>query len=451
MEMDNNQKLDDLFNQARTESPKVSFEEVEHSFLKSTNGISSSGSSTGTSHVFTFKTWTIMLSTLITMALSAYFISGNVEEDKTQKLSAQEQVLIEMKALEGSLLLPEEAWDDENPEVSNQQYEPIFPAQQRIEETVKPEVVAVEKLDPTLMVLVDTTKNEEAYRFPILTEDEKKSNAKLKAKMIKQLIKRDKKKYAYIPSGTSELDGQNVSVRPFHMQNTEVSNLEYRIFLFDLLEQGEQTKFLKAKPDQNNWLDENGLNASMAEFYFSHPAYDNYPVNNISREGVEMYCIWLTEQANMVLKAKNKPLINDVRLPSNTEWIYAAKGGMKKLAYPWGGPYARNAQGCYLANFSPEGQASNEDGIDITAPVSSYSPNDYGLYCMSGNMAEMVYYKNDKSQPGTRGGSWTSSVQEIQIEGADKFKGITTPNVSIGFRVVISYGIVGVAGIKNMK
>ncbi len=82
----------------------------------------------------------------------------------------------------------------------------------------------------------------------------------------------------------------------------------------------------------------------------------------------------------------------------------------------------------------------------ITAPVSSYVPNVYGLYCMSGNIAEMVYYNNDKTQPGTRGGSWKSTMQEIQILGDDKFKGVTTPNVNIGFRVVISYGLVGAQG-----
>lgn len=97
------------------------------------------------------------------------------------------------------------------------------------------------------------------------------------------------------------------------------------------------------------------------------------------------------------------------RLPTETEWEYAALGlselrsynlyrGRKK--YPWDGQYTRNGsrkyRGDQLANFK-QGKGDyggiagwSDDGADITNAVKSYAPNDFGLYDMAGNVAEWV-------------------------------------------------------------
>jgi len=97
------------------------------------------------------------------------------------------------------------------------------------------------------------------------------------------------------------------------------------------------------------------------------------------------------------------------RLPTETEWEYAALGlseirsynvyrGRKK--YPWSGQYTRagkrKIRGDQLANFK-QGKGDyggiagwSDDGADITGEVKSYAPNDYGLYDMAGNVAEWV-------------------------------------------------------------
>lgn len=97
------------------------------------------------------------------------------------------------------------------------------------------------------------------------------------------------------------------------------------------------------------------------------------------------------------------------RLPTETEWEYAALGlselrsynlyrGRKK--YPWDGQYTRSGKrkirGDQLANFK-QGKGDyggiagwSDDGADITNEVKSYDPNDYGLYDMAGNVAEWV-------------------------------------------------------------
>ena len=97
------------------------------------------------------------------------------------------------------------------------------------------------------------------------------------------------------------------------------------------------------------------------------------------------------------------------RLPSESEWEYAALAlqenrdfnvyrGRKK--YPWSGQYTRSGEtkilGDQLANFkNSDGDYGgiagwSDDGADITNMVKSYSPNDFGLFDMAGNVAEWV-------------------------------------------------------------
>ena len=64
---------------------------------------------------------------------------------------------------------------------------------------------------------------------------------------------------------------------------------------------------------------------------------------------------------------------------------------------PWGGPYTRNVKGCFLANFKPLRGNYTADGCLKTIKVGSYNPNGYGLYDMSGNVAEWTSNAFDES------------------------------------------------------
>jgi formylglycine-generating enzyme required for sulfatase activity len=281
------------------------------------------------------------------------------------------------------------------------------------------------------------------YRFPNLTEKEIAANNKQKKVMLKALEKFDKKVYTHLVSGSFDYQGKLTSVQSFLIQKTEVSNLEYRTFLYDLLIQGRKDDFLIAKPEQKNWSQISGLeNTAFEESYFTHEAFNNYPVVNISREGAELFCNWLSQEVDKILDDKKKELFNDIRLPMREEWVMAASIEGKKGPYCWDGEKTTNSSGCYLANYKPlEGSDSasyKADGGFYTVRVDSYFPNDFGLYNMNGNVAEMVYNDINTKAAGTAGGSWRNSEEEIKILGPDPYPGVTTANPSIGFRVVMT-------------
>lgn len=102
-------------------------------------------------------------------------------------------------------------------------------------------------------------------------------------------------------------------------------------------------------------------------------------------------------------------LLPRYRLPTEAEWEYASLAQIgntvyervtSRKQYPWNGHIVRDAsekhKGQMLANFK-RGRGDNmgtagflNDNADITAPVLSYIPNDYGLYNMGGNVSEWV-------------------------------------------------------------
>jgi len=152
-------------------------------------------------------------------------------------------------------------------------------------------------------------------------------------------------------------------------------------------------------PDTLCWIRDfaYSYNDPMAQTYFWHPGYDDYPVVGVSWEQANAFCWWRTNYLNSYYEEQSDPEVNAFRLPTEAEWEYAARGGRKFSPYPWGGPYMRNSRGCFLANFKPLRGDYISDGGFYPVKVTAYFPNDYGLYCMAGNVAEWTSSAYDPS------------------------------------------------------
>jgi formylglycine-generating enzyme required for sulfatase activity len=258
-------------------------------------------------------------------------------------------------------------------------------------------------------------------------------------KQQKSLIEVLNKNYAYVPA-------DSIVGHDFIIFKTEVSNLNYREFLADLKQGGDREKWKLASVDSSRWATKNWTNAAYIEHYHKHPAYNNYPVVNVSKEGAEMYCEWLTDKVNSTLNGSYKLVF---RLPTQQEWIKAAKGKLELSIYSWGGHRLHNAEGSYMCNCLAFGSecisrdstgkyvvqrldysqfSVPKDNADITAPVKSYWPNGYGLYNMNGNVAEMISDKNV-----VLGGSWYDPGYDVRNESEKPYNGAAR---TVGFRVV---------------
>jgi formylglycine-generating enzyme required for sulfatase activity len=105
---------------------------------------------------------------------------------------------------------------------------------------------------------------------------------------------------------------------------------------------------------------------------------DDHPVVNVTWHDAMAYCAWA-----------------GVRLPTEAEWEYAARGGQGYL-FPWGNDLP--GRGDRVGNVADEAAKKENPGWDIfagyddgyvyTAPVGSYEPNPFGVYDLAGNVWE---------------------------------------------------------------
>lgn len=247
----------------------------------------------------------------------------------------------------------------------------------------------------------------------------------------------------------------------------DVTQFKYRYKTMDVeaaaRNTGDRTDFITEKevlvyPDTTVWIKDfyYSYNEPMHNNYFSHTAYDEYPVVGVTWGQAKAFANWRTKYLNDYRKKKDQASVSFFRLPSEAEWEYAARGGIEGGTYPWGGPYAKDDRACFLANFKPFRGDYAADGALYTVEGDAFGPNDFGLYNMSGNVSEWVNTSYDPSSyeymstisPNVsssenikkviRGGSWKDVSYYLQVSTRD-YEYSDSARSFIGFRTVQDY------------
>lgn len=159
---------------------------------------------------------------------------------------------------------------------------------------------------------------------------------------------------------------------------------------------------------------------------------DAFPATYISWNDALAYTKWLSKETG-----------HEYRLPTEAQWEYAARGGVRS-AYWWGREIGRNSAHCFTCD-------TGLDPRNATA-VGRFKPNPFGLYDTAGNVQEWVYdcyHKNYEGAPtdGTvfeggdcsvrvlRGGGFSSGPDKLRSAGRDKFRP-DKGNDQTGIRVI---------------
>jgi gliding motility-associated lipoprotein GldK len=318
--------------------------------------------------------------------------------------------------------------------------------------------------DPAKMTAYDKYMYDNYYS--VGTEKDQYAHRKLnkKVELVKSTSKYPDEHYVEVMDSMYLKDSESFN----GLKTIDVSKLKFKFNQVDLnkaVKQKGRKDFYKDAPaieiypDTTVWIKDfaYSYNEPMHNDYFWHQAYGEYPVVGVKWDQAKAFCAWRTMYKNsFVKKQRGRDQVNSFRLPTEAEWEYAARGGISGGTYPWGGPYAKNDRGCFLANFKPNRGDYAADGFLYTTESKSFTPNDYGLYNMAGNVSEWTdsSYNSasyefvstmNPNNPDTanqrkvvRGGSWKDVAYYLQVATRD-YEYKDSARSYIGFRTVQDY------------
>lgn len=174
--------------------------------------------------------------------------------------------------------------------------------------------------------------------------------------------------------GLDEFAPHQVVVAPFSVMRREVTVAQYRAFI--------QESGYKPEPGcwrlaSLGWRRENNLSWDAPV----HPQAEDHPVACINWHDASAFAAWMSEKTG-----------KSYRLPTETEWEFAARAG-SQTSRPWGDDPAGACQYANVFDQTTQFPAlwpkhDCSDWFNYTAPAGSFEPNAFGLYDMIGNLSE---------------------------------------------------------------
>ncbi len=209
-----------------------------------------------------------------------------------------------------------------------------------------------------------------------------------------------------------EQEATGVRIRPFCLQTHEVTNREFTVFVaatgyrtvaerplsqeqFPELSAAERRpgSVVFRPPSGSGPIEELSWWQWVPGADWRHPqgpdsgiaGLEEHPVVQVALEDAEAYARWAGGE-----------------LPSEAQWEFAARGGLRDQVFSWGNTWKPGLANTFQGEFP--GGDSAEDGHAGTAPVGAYPANGYGLFDMTGNVWEWTadWYRPDHS--GAAGG-----------------------------------------------
>jgi len=201
-------------------------------------------------------------------------------------------------------------------------------------------------------------------------------------------------------SEASERPAHLVSVSPFWMDATEVTNAQFKQFVdaTNYVTTAEKPGPGRPRPASLVFVPTNNPVSpeNPAEWWelveganWQHPygpgstitVKENHPVVHVSWDDTVAFCKWAGK-----------------RLPTEAEWELAARGGLEGRRYPWGNaPISDDRPQCNFWQGRFPNTNTRQDGYEATAPVRSFKPNGFRLHDMAGNVWEWCsdHYRDD--------------------------------------------------------